>query len=249
MFSRCNYLCSLLNSHTLPTCNQPPMLINCWLISSVNGTHSPLRIQYGSLNPAFRGLIVSTKIVIPNFSWTPRLRIDLVAMEEMLTHVTTSHLVVLPSVHGVVVRIANIDGQWYVATNSGVEAIKKSRKPNTLLRMLDHCIRPYFASGTHEFLRDLSTTRVWFFVLYPNRPLIMTIGTCRHLDLEELREYGHWQLDLDFSAHQYIAPSVPILPDASVVLSELMAKGGIYDPETLQHTGMYDGLFQKVQPV
>ena len=45
---------------------------------------SPYRIVYGIHNPAVRGPILTPDVVIPSFSWTPRLAIDDEALRDVL---------------------------------------------------------------------------------------------------------------------------------------------------------------------
>ena len=118
-----NFYSALLHTNPPPAAGDMPFLVrvrcerqrvrssvNCWQQVS-RSAHSPFRIQYGTANPALRGLIITSSMIIPNFGWTPRLAVE----TDYLTHIasmgggqvfaTQPHIIVVPAIHGCVLRV------------------------------------------------------------------------------------------------------------------------------------------------
>jgi hypothetical protein len=240
-----NYLSSILESYPPPALGTPPVIVSTWRPHGALET-SPYRITYGNQNPMMRGMIMTATTLIPHFSRTPHM-----AMSEPIMHTLISEyqpdteLMIVPAVNGRVVRMFQYNGCWYIANNQVVEQICKVHSKGGgctgwLKQLMTTCINAHFKGGLEQFVRDLDKTRVWFFSLYVARQTLLFLGTCRYFTHDELRNSTqNMHVDLDFSLHRYLPPSVPLLPMGSMDMPVVDYLCNVY---SLRYTGMYDGI-------
>jgi hypothetical protein len=161
--THCNYLSSLLAMYACPHVGDLPLIINGWRSMQ---KLSPYRVAYGTHNPAMHGLILTHDTVVPNFSWTPRLALEVEAMETVLQYPLPLDVLVMPAVTCDVVRVFFYDCQWYIASNSVVEVVPKNRGLGGPLSMrFQVCLGKHCKRGLWKYLSDLRHDRVWFFWL------------------------------------------------------------------------------------
>ena len=185
--------------------------------------HSPHRVQYGVLNPALQGVVITSDTVVPNFSWTPRLALPPEALEQLLESGTDdwrhcggplTSILLVPAVHGRVLRLFHHRDMWFLASNQRLEAVPaRPEVPTTshLVMLLETCLVRYNVPSAWHFTRDLDVGLCWFFTLYPGRQSMMFLGTCRVVP-HGLLGNGMDVLDLEFAVHRHVPPAVPILP-------------------------------------
>jgi hypothetical protein len=242
LLGRMNYMSSILDSYPPPQPGGTPCIINGWDPHGAVET-SPYRIQYGTQNPMMRGMIITPTTLIPHFSWTPHLAMEEITMETMVAqYEPDGDLLILPAVHGQMVRIFQYDGLWYIANSHVVERIMpNARASGSLTQLMSICIAPHRKGGLGQFLRDLDHSRIWFFALYGSLHTLLFIGTCRYVTHHEVRSniLDHMYLNLDFSLHRYLPPSVPLLP---VGLFDIPLIHTLVNPLTMRYTGLYNGL-------
>ena len=127
--------------------------------------HSPFRIQYGTNNPAVRGIVITSHSVIPNFSWTPRLALESDALEEVLAHPDWHDhpsMLMVPAVHGRTVRIFAHASMWYIANNQRVEPLvaiaKRTERSamSALATMFMCCLEQYYPGHVAKFVHELN---------------------------------------------------------------------------------------------
>jgi hypothetical protein len=237
MRSQCNYFSSLLALYPPPKEHSAPYMVNSW--HHLHGV-SPYRVTYGAKNPVVNGIVLARNCVVPNFSWTPCLAATEENMTELLARSEPSDLVFMPSVCGELVRVFFVDGQWYVATEHKMEAIASN---GLLVETLHHCIHAHCKQGLARFVGDLRTDRVWFLALFPSVPTAMHVGTCKLLPHGDTFNDFREPVDLDFSTHRFLSPSLPILPGAASAGTSASA----YNPETFEYTSPFNG-FMFVNP-
>lgn len=68
LFGAINYLPSILTVFQLPMWGEAPFMVNAW--RSVSQL-SPYRVTYSFRNPAIRGVILGSDVLVPNFSLPP----------------------------------------------------------------------------------------------------------------------------------------------------------------------------------
>ena len=245
--THCNYLSSLLAMYACPHVGDLPLIINGWRSMQ---KLSPYRVAYGTHNPAMHGLILTHDTVVPNFSWTPRLALEVEAMETVLQYPLPLDVLVLPAVTCDVVRVFFYDCQWYIASNSVVEVVPKNRGLGGPLSMrFQLCLGKHCKRGLWKYLSDLRHDRVWFFGLYEQPSSLLHLGTCATIPHHLLVSAQYDQLPhLDFSVHRFLAPCIPILPDLITDLHQCGITEGAYDGELLAYAAQYDGIFL-VNPV
>ena len=237
LLGRMNYLSSILDSHPPPHPGSAPCIINGWEPHGAIET-SPYRIQYGTQNPMLRGMIITPTTLIPHFSWTPRLAVEETAMETIIAqYEPDGDLMLLPAVHGQMVRIFQYDGSWYIANSHSIERMAP-RPSGSLTQLLGVCIAAHRRGGLGPFLRDLDHSRIWFFALYGALHTLLFIGTCRYVTHYEVRStvLEHMHINLDFSLHRYLPPSVPLLP---VGLFDMRM---LFNATSMRYTGLYNGI-------
>ena len=97
-------------------------------------------------------------------------------------------------------------------------------------------------------LLDPDNTLVWFFTLYPDRPTLLYLGTCRRIPCLSVREElsRHEPVDFDFRHTAPLLPaalqSVPLLPAVTAALDP-SASQVLLDPAALRYVGLYNGVF------
>jgi hypothetical protein len=245
-----NYLSALLALY--PPASRPTPFVAA---APVHEYGSPYRIQHGNTNPGLAGVVVTADRVIPSLGHAPRLAIDPDALAAALGHPAPDDLLVLPAVHGALVRLFHADAEWYVADDARVERIPTdgaaapapsaaslTQQLHVCLRAHGRCRRP--ALVVPRFLQDLKRDRVWFFALYPERGTLVAVGTCRAPTHAELTFDPHFTPNLDFSVHAHIAPSVPIIPTQHPTTGAggLAGDGPLHDAAGPVYTGLYEGI-------
>lgn len=261
-----NYYSALLQNNPPPAYGEPPYVVNSWQHAAVP-SHSPYRVQYGTSNPALRGLVVTPTAVVPNFGWTPRLALETEHLVRLAEEPASSvgialgdpAVVVVPAVHGRVLRLffaedpedAVAGGHWYVANHQRVERVRvdepRSVDAGGLLRhVFETCLVRYYSRSLHQFTEELRRDLCWFFGTYPNRRTLLFLGTCRILSHGELMQEldpGPEQLDLGFSPHGHLPPSVPILPEQLPSGSRMrLGMECLENAHIMQYTDLFDGL-------
>lgn len=177
-----NYISSILSVYEVVP--GYPRLVNTW-IDDCKAMRSPYRIQYGVQNPAARGIILTHDVIIPNFSFTPRLILN--KPKELLTQWLSEtdgedddDVLLLPAVTGMVVRVFFWGGVWHLASNDVLECIHSLLYPWPLTRLFQTCLLPHVLGGLEEFLGTLTGFNagglVWFFALYPDRPALLYLS-------------------------------------------------------------------------
>jgi hypothetical protein len=247
----CHYLSSLLEMHP-PAPGDVPYVVQS---PGRPPPGSPFRIHYGVANPAVRGTVVASNVVVPNFAWTPRLVVAPAVLRDALAKPCPRHLLVLPAVRGPVVRLFHDNGQWYVADSVRLECLRSDRPPGPLARMVDACVRTYHhTKGLLGLTTHLRPDRVWFFAVFPDQAAVLGLGTCRLLSHYQLGANNAFNaLDHGYSVHGDVAPSIPILPAAAdVALPPAAAAEGNADGEgeeeepfdaaTMRYRGLFDGV-------
>lgn len=247
LISMANYYSSLLCNHPPPAPGDPPYLVNGWQ-QVVPTQHSPFRILYGTHNPAVHGLVITSDSVIPNFSWTPRLVLGSEDMRSLMDTGTSewpAPVLLVPAVHGRVLRLFQHAGLWYVASNRRLEVLPSEPEANatsSLCMLLESCLVRYGVHSVWHFTRDLDPDRCWFFALYPGRQTMLFVGTCRILPHDMIRDDIH-HVDLDFTSHGHLPSSVPILPSQIPPHTRTkLLHERLHNTRSLQHTDLYDGL-------
>ena len=269
LFTTANYYTSVLQNHPPPPRpRDPPVIVNHSRHQRACHT-SPFRIHYGTRNPALHGVVLTDNSLVPHFSWTPRLCIT-PQQAEVLTDPRQEWpppVILVPAVHGRVVRLFAHRGVWYAACRQRVEALPQhlgggnddddhsSDDATPALRasesyaavMLGVCLARYRVHSLARFVRDLDPRRVWFFACYPARQALLFLGTCRQLSHAAVQQDPHLQqdqdVDLDFSVHGTLPAAVPILPAA--LPHNTLAKfacEALHSPSGLQYTDLYDGV-------
>ena len=242
--TQCNYLSSLLSMYIPPQPGETPCVINGWRTMH---KVSPYRVHYGTHNPAMHGLVLTSDSIIPNFSWTPRLALEPVAMRALLQCPLPFDILVLPAVTCKVVRIFYHDERWYVASKQTVEEVPVDRREmGPLVQRVQECLAQYCKRRLWKFLSDLRHDRVWFFGLYEEPLKMVHLGTCAVVSQHAMltAQCGETP-NLDFSVHQYLPPCIPILPGH---VPNIEMVDSIYDSETLEYNAPYDGILL-VNPV
>lgn len=256
LFTVANYYSSLLHNHPPPGPGEMPYLVNSWQ-QVLPTQHSPYRILYGTHNPAIRGIVITSSTVIPNFSWTPRMALGVEGLSAVLdgplSQARTGDVrvpgappvVVVPAVHGRVLRLFAHDGMWYVASNHRLEALPHQcdAPVTTYLGLLfEGCLLRYYARSLWHFTRDLSPALCWFFAVYPGRQSMLFLGTCRVLPHRVLQDHVH-HLDLAFALHDHLPAAVPILPaELPTATRTRLLRERLHSVRTIQYTDLYDGL-------
>lgn len=230
--SQCNYFSSLLGLFPPPKEHEGPYMVNSW---HQLRDASPYRIVYGARNPVVNGIVLARDCVVPNLSWTPCLAAEADRLDEILARPEPADLVLMPSVCGELARLFYVDGQWYVATDHRMEAVASN---GLLVETLHHCIHPHCKQGLTRFVGDLRTDRVWFLALFPCVPTAMHVGTCKLLSHGDTFNDFRDPVDLDFSTHRFLSPSLPILPSPQTT----GASAAAYNPETFEYTTAFNGL-------
>ena len=239
-----NYLSSLLKLYPPCARNDTPYIINSWRDSkSVGSDGSPFRIVYGTKNPAMRGVIIASEVIIPSFSWTPRLLLTTEQMMEVLQNPLPPAMLCVPAIVGMVVRLFQIKKLWFIADNESVEPLftTDNRLNGHLGVVFEACLVSHFAPTLDRFTKDLIKykDRVWFFGLFPNRQTMTFLGTCKQISHSQVEKVLDDEIDLDFNLHDYLAPSIPIL-SSSVDYRETCYD--IFDPSSMHYTSPYDGI-------
>lgn len=250
---------AILANHR-PPCHpcQPPVLLNAWphamttaaKEASCQQQQSPYRIQYGLANPATRGVILTHNTVIPNLSFTPRLAVNTDVLENLLNQEPErwpDPILVVPAVHGRVLRVFHHNDHWYLASNHRLQRVDATDNDaiasGHLVRLMETCLARYRVHSVEHLVRDLDRTHCWFFAVYPGRNTLMFLGTCRVVTHTEIRGDSLCALDLGFALHRSLPSNIPILP---TTLSPTSAKRFIHEEwhnlRTLQYTDLFDGL-------
>ena len=188
-----------------------------------------------------RGMIVTPTTLIPHFSWTPCLALEETVMETVLEeYEPDGDLMIVPAVNGQVVRLFHYDGRWYIANSQSIECIAPSAS-GSLTKLMSVCLTSHHRGGLGQFTRDLDHSRVWFFALYGALHTLLFIGTCRYVTHHEVRTtvVEHMHINLDFSMHRYLAPSVPLLPTN---LTDVPTTRLLFNRTSLRYTGLYNGI-------
>lgn len=243
--SAANYLSSLLTVYP-PTGRPTPFVIAGPQVDAA----SPYRIQYGNANPGMFGVVVAEDRVIPNFSVIPRLAVEADVLADALARPAPSDLLVLPSAHGDTVRVFWSAGCWFVANDTTVEpaVLDSPIDDDGPVRRLLRCLQAHTTARREDavlpyFLRDLKADRVWFFALYPDKPTMLAVGTCRPLRHDEVGDDLRQQPDVDFTGHGYIAPSIPIIPTQRGAVTQIVTDAAMFDSAPfIAYRGLYDGV-------
>lgn len=256
-----NYYTSLLDHHPPPMAGEPPYLVNSWQSSQTPSAISPFRVQYGTNNPAVHGIVITSQSVVPNFSWTPRLALDSETMDDVLSHPDWQghpSMLMVPAVHGRMVRLFQQGNTWYIASNKRVETLLTTGHPHPQRQKQHHdmatsamgvmfatCLVRYYASGVGKFVGELNPPgMVWFFAMFPETPTLLFIGTCPMVSLRTLRLGAMQHLDLSFRVHAFLPPAVPLLPDSMPNGARMrMLRERLHNLHTMTYTDLYDGMF------
>ena len=133
-------------------------------------------------------------------------------------------ILLVPAVHGTVVRLFAYQRRWYLATNHRLEELgtpgpptkapPSAKAPGGLSALFQACLSRYYSRPLADFTRELAHPPgyCWFFALYPSRQSMLFLGTCRVLLHRDVRDGVH-HVDLGFAAHAHLPPAIPILPD------------------------------------
>ena len=243
----CHYLSSILLETYPPPWDRP------FLVKGVGRpiSASPFRIEYGVHNPALRGTVITNAFVVPAFGWTPRMVVSADELAAALHRPCPTNLLVLPAVRGPVVRIFHYGEMWYIATGGLLEPIPNQGKFGRVGTQVDACMRAHVVQGLRGLTRDLRKDRVWFFAIFPDRATILGLGTCRVLSHHELRADVFGVPDYDFSVHNDLAPSIPILPALGAAELGALGRaeeviearpGGEGEELGLRYRGLFDGV-------
>ena len=143
-------------------------------------------------------------------------------------------MMLVPAVHGRVVRLFLHRSMWYIASNQRVEPLttavavhhptntnKHSGRPSppppvsALGATFASCLERHYASSVAKVVGELNPPGLcWFFAVFPERPGLLFLGTCPVLTLSALRSASVHHLDLSFRVHAFLPPAVPLLPDS-----------------------------------
>ena len=216
-------------------------------------------------NPALQGIVITSDMIVPNFSWTPRMAMPVERLAELLDQGTddwqssSSSIILVPAVHGRVVRLFFHREMWFVASNLRLEAIPSRANMEAtlhLVMLLESCLQRYNVPSAWHFTRDLERPLCWFFALYPGRQTMLFLGTCRVLAHSLVQDHMN-HVDLGFALHTTLPPAVPILPaqrgcpwghnrvrPANLPTSTKgkLLQQRLHNANTLQHTDLYDGI-------
>lgn len=239
LFTVANYHSSLLSNYPPPGPDEPPYLVNAWQ-QTVH--HSPYRVVYGTHNPAVRGLVITNSTIVPNFSWTPRLALEPSVLQRLVDDEEwPSPVVMLPAVHGRVLRLFFHQGVWYIASNQRLESLPGERdEPVTsyLGMLFEGCLLNYSVRSLWQFVRDLSPSLCWFFAVYPGRQSLLFLGSCRILPHGAVEDHIQ-HLDLGFTSHSHLPASVPILPTSLPPNARRrLLEERLHNAATIQHTAL-----------
>ena len=160
-------------------------------------------------------------------------------------------MMLVPAVHGRVVRLFLHRSMWYIASNQRVEPLttavaQTARHPSSALgSTFASCLERHYASSVAKFVGELNPPGLcWFFAMFPERLGLLFLGTCPVLTLSALRSGSIHHLDLSFRVHAFLPPAVPLLPDTMPQSSQSrMYRERLHSLYTMDYTDLYDGLF------
>lgn len=156
----------------------------------------------------------------------------------------------LPSINGVLVRLFQYHGEWYIADNHSLQLLASHEPaPSAIAYQFQMCLQVHYTHGLARFARDLEQrgNRVWFFGMFPHRPSLLFLGSCNFMANVSVAEdlMRDTPLNLDYRVDSYPVPHVPTI---SQNLQDLRLDEPLFDPRTLLYTSLYDGIFV-VNPV